>query len=800
MRECQIVSAPFPSGVAWLIDILLQLGVRTTHAAPGYEHEHWMPNGKTWRVGPKAYHHLRALLPALQQHAQFTFEPDLQVSWGDGLEMARRLPRPTILFTCDPRRAIYSHFGQRYQHYASLRDYLIQPATSAANLEGLFALPPLETWGYYHLFWLSVAKTTESMVVTLEQMQSDPVDTVRRVLNFIGLERTAGEIEAALHPSKGAGGAAAEEQPSTPGRPPSMAVWGTPQDLETIEEGEQLVNLEGPASLAAHLLGYSVGSLAPGVPTAAPETLLEVLTNSQAASMAVEARGLFLEGHLPAALRLAGAAAEACYSDPVTAIAVANLSTSLHWVIETFGRDLTSSEAARAAFQTFLDTNERFIDLLPIQESLLSTMSQQFARERFLPITREQIDRARDKTPHLVEEGYRAFNIVEYQGVYHGIAQRIGPIDVAAVTPSQLDRFKQQGLWVSAGSQSQVKALISNLPKGSVVDPSFPAALRQAVRGEQQEGPQGVRLEEIFNSAYHALERNISDHAAMSRLAACVSAATDGLALKSAATFAIAFGLRKTGASPNPSPVLPGSASDYPDVVLCNLENSGSSALDPVLRELLAEHGYVNGVFPHTVDKMPEVARQPSPVYHWAHGPLDPFVPLLNGEYGKRSCKLLYLYRDPRDMLVSHVKDIIHQQKTGDAPEQDVLRHYIRTTMPNWLDYTLQWLALPEEFCLHFSFEEMKRDTYGLSERIFQFIGISMDADHLRQSIERHSFEAVAHRARGEDGPTIRTGYMYRKGISGDWKNVFDGETKRQFKERLGKYLIAMGYEQDYSW
>lgn len=78
--------------------------------------------------------------------------------------------------------------------------------------------------------------------------------------------------------------------------------------------------------------------------------------------------------------------------------------------------------------------------------------------------------------------------------------------------------------------------------------------------------------------------------------------------------------------------------------------------------------------------------------------------------------------------------------------------------------------------------------------------GTPVDQGRLLQSIERHNFEAVAKRARGEEDPTIRTGYVNRKGISSDRRDVFDGETKQEFKTLLGKCLIAIGYEQDDNW
>ncbi len=40
----------------------------------------------------------------------------------------------------------------------------------------------------------------------------------------------------------------------------------------------------------------------------------------------------------------------------------------------------------------------------------------------------------------------------------------------------------------------------------------------------------------------------------------------------------------------------------------------------------------------------------------------------------------------------------------------------------------------------------------------------------------------------------------FHKGKIGVWKSVFTEEHKRVFKEKLGKALIALGYEKDDNW
>ena len=49
-------------------------------------------------------------------------------------------------------------------------------------------------------------------------------------------------------------------------------------------------------------------------------------------------------------------------------------------------------------------------------------------------------------------------------------------------------------------------------------------------------------------------------------------------------------------------------------------------------------------------------------------------------------------------------------------------------------------------------------------------------------------------------GETVRTQYMFRKGISGDWANQFNGEVALNFHEELGGVMRQWDYERDGEW
>jgi hypothetical protein len=81
--------------------------------------------------------------------------------------------------------------------------------------------------------------------------------------------------------------------------------------------------------------------------------------------------------------------------------------------------------------------------------------------------------------------------------------------------------------------------------------------------------------------------------------------------------------------------------------------------------------------------------------------------------------------------------------------------------------------------------------------RIFRFLGVSAGKRVVKRSVMAEGFERRSGgRERGEEDSTSAR----RKGVAGDWKNVFTERDKAIFKEVAGELLIELGYEKDNSW
>ena len=81
--------------------------------------------------------------------------------------------------------------------------------------------------------------------------------------------------------------------------------------------------------------------------------------------------------------------------------------------------------------------------------------------------------------------------------------------------------------------------------------------------------------------------------------------------------------------------------------------------------------------------------------------------------------------------------------------------------------------------------------------RLVSFLGASSDEKIVRRCVRKASFEKLSQgRERGQEDPTS----FFRKGVAGDWKNVFSEKDKQIFKEEAGSILVKLGYEADNDW
>ncbi|MBT9557970.1 MAG: sulfotransferase domain-containing protein [Myxococcales bacterium] len=186
-RRVLLMSPREPSGMTWLANCLLELGVCTwRHSRKSMWRDE---TGGVSRLQPQE-DTLKRWLPVLSTQTEFRFRPGLDVQWDHTWPRDDDVGREVLLFVRDPRDALYSRYRREagavgYREYASMRD----PWT---------LLDRVDTWCLFERVWLAHPRVH---VLRFEDYKSDARALLTRTLSILRVDATDDAIERALEGS-----------------------------------------------------------------------------------------------------------------------------------------------------------------------------------------------------------------------------------------------------------------------------------------------------------------------------------------------------------------------------------------------------------------------------------------------------------------------------------------------------------------------------------------------------------------------------------------------------------------------
>lgn len=190
------------------------------------------------------------------------------------------------------------------------------------------------------------------------------------------------------------------------------------------------------------------------------------------------------------------------------------------------------------------------------------------------------------------------------------------------------------------------------------------------------------------------------------------------------------------------------------------------------------------------------------------------------------SAKVIHIFRDGRDAAVSIIhhrwnqsKDVggMYDLSLEELRKRDAYRtnprelvesgdglftnNTIRGVATGWRNQVSRARQDGKTFIddnyIEVKYEDLLENPEREAERLLEFLGASTDEKTVKECIASASFEKwTKGRERGQEDSSS----FFRKGVAGDWRNVFTEKDKRIFKEEAGDLLIELGYEKDKNW
>ena len=104
--------------------------------------------------------------------------------------------------------------------------------------------------------------------------------------------------------------------------------------------------------------------------------------------------------------------------------------------------------------------------------------------------------------------------------------------------------------------------------------------------------------------------------------------------------------------------------------------------------------------------------------------------------------------------------------------------------------------ALYGEGYLEIRYEDLLRDTASTLRRVFEFLHATRRGEGvIERCIQASKFERASNRRQGEEDPNS----FFRKGVAGDWRDVFTERDREIYEKLAGDRLIEMGYKKPFT-
>ena len=167
---------------------------------------------------------------------------------------------------------------------------------------------------------------------------------------------------------------------------------------------------------------------------------------------------------------------------------------------------------------------------------------------------------------------------------------------------------------------------------------------------------------------------------------------------------------------------------------------------------------------------------------------------------GANKQRLIYIYRDPRDVSLSGAKYFKFESAES---EDDKLDSMINATLNGdknihyWI--RIPWLEHVQAFISSNAFvvkyEDLLENPLQECTRILDYLNIKREKSDILHAIDVQSF-AKKKAQFIENGEQAKANFM-KVGEKEQWRNVLSEEQKTLFKESLGSELVRLGYSLD---
>lgn len=160
------------------------------------------------------------------------------------------------------------------------------------------------------------------------------------------------------------------------------------------------------------------------------------------------------------------------------------------------------------------------------------------------------------------------------------------------------------------------------------------------------------------------------------------------------------------------------------------------------------------------------------------------------------SVKIIHIIRDGRDVAVSGWHHNLRFNKAKFQQQFPSFDRYVAYLLQHhWLPYIQNARAFGGANAgqyMELRYEDLHADGRKWTKQLLEFLAVDASDESVTRSIEAGSFKTLT--AGRDEGQENRESF-FRKGVVGDWRNLFDERTHAFFIQHAGQLMQELGYD-----
>jgi len=170
-------------------------------------------------------------------------------------------------------------------------------------------------------------------------------------------------------------------------------------------------------------------------------------------------------------------------------------------------------------------------------------------------------------------------------------------------------------------------------------------------------------------------------------------------------------------------------------------------------------------------------------------------------DYDERYKRVVYLYRDGRDVAVSYFYYLqggwIKPELRVDCSWHEFFGRFVKGDVPDgsWKGHVYLWTGLPHGITtLLVSYERMLKDSVSILKEVCNFAEVQVTNEICGRAVKRACFAEIIKKGKRDGQHPYSRGL---RGTSGGWKDVFTPDQAERFWSWAGDVLTSLNYSKE---